>query len=189
MKKYFALSVILIMIATGQGLAADAARTPAVAKTAYSRIDANGDRVVTVTEHAAFWQGRFKDIDVDRDGKLVAEEFNAATREFFGSMDKDADGTLVAKEYFAFWCGPNRPNPHSWLSRSVVCRAPVDFRIEFLDAQGDSLETLAFAGVPPGSYRLRLREQSRTQPGVYTLRYIYAGAVVDRSKVKIDEPR
>ena len=104
------------------------------------------------------------------------------------------DGTEVLQLFTAsadsaFWCGPNRPNPHSWLSRSVVCRAPVDFRIEFLDAQGDSLETLAFAGVPPGSYRLRLREQSRTAPGIYTLRYIYAGAVVDRSKVKIDEPR
>jgi Ca2+-binding EF-hand superfamily protein len=106
MKKGCLILVALIMVLSAASIAAAQAKKPAVARTVFSQMDANGDGMVTVTEHAAFWQGRFKDIDKDRDGKLTAAEFSAATKAFFGDMDTDKDGVLVAKEYVAFWCGP-----------------------------------------------------------------------------------
>jgi len=106
MKKGFIILVSLLMVLSIAGIAAAQAKTPAVARTVYSQADANGDGVVTVTEHVAFWQGRFKEIDADKNGKVTAAEFNAATKAFFGDMDTDKDGALVVKEYVAFWCGP-----------------------------------------------------------------------------------
>lgn len=100
--------LILLLIA---GAAMAQVKSPAMIRTAYSAMDANGDGVVTVTEHAAFWQGRFREIDAENDGKLTAAEFNAAEKRFFGDMDTDDDGALLAKEYIAFWCGPKALEP------------------------------------------------------------------------------
>jgi len=101
----------LLMLLSVSSVAAAQTKSPDVARSVYSQMDANGDGVITVTEHAAFWQGRFKDIDTDKNGKLTADEFNAATQGFFGDMDTDKDGVLVAKEYVAFWCGPKAVFP------------------------------------------------------------------------------
>src|SRR5512133_3657608 len=78
MKKGWMVLVALILVLSVAGMAAAQVKKPAVARTAYSQMDANGDNKITVTEHAAFWQGRFKEIDKDKDGKLSATEFNAA---------------------------------------------------------------------------------------------------------------
>lgn len=107
MKKGWIILVVAMLVLSVVSIAAAApAKTPGVVRTVYSQADANGDGVITVTEHVAFWQGRFKEIDTDKNGKVTAAEFNAATKQFFGDMDTDKDGVLVAKEYIAFWCGP-----------------------------------------------------------------------------------
>jgi len=111
MKKRWMVLVLLMVLLTVSGAATAQPQKPATARTVYSMTDANGDTIVSVTEHAAFWQGRFKDIDADKDGKLTAAEFEAATQEFFGNMDEDQNGSLVAKEYLAFWCGPKAGVP------------------------------------------------------------------------------
>lgn len=103
--------IVLLMLLSVAVIAEAKTNSPNVARTTFSQMDANGDGVIAVTEHAAFWQGRFKDIDVDKNGKLMAAEFNVATKQFFGDMDADKDGVLVAKEYFAFWCGPQAVFP------------------------------------------------------------------------------
>jgi Ca2+-binding EF-hand superfamily protein len=110
MKKALIVLGLLVLLSSS-GIAAEGTKTPAVARTVYTQMDANGDAVISVTEHAAFWQGRFKDIDADNNGKLTTAEFNAATTEFFGNMDTDKNGQLIAKEYFAFWCGPKAVIP------------------------------------------------------------------------------
>lgn len=106
MKRGCWVVLVLMLVLSVAGMAAAEVKKPAMARTVYSQMDANGDNMVSVTEHAAFWQGRFKEIDKDKDGKVTAAEFNAATKQFFGDMDTDQDGVLVAKEYIAFWCGP-----------------------------------------------------------------------------------
>lgn len=101
----------LLMLLTIADTAAAQGNKPNVGRSVHSQMDADGNKVITVTEHAAFWQKRFKDIDTSNDGKITAAEFNAATREFFGDIDTDKNGKLVAKEYFAFWCGPKAVFP------------------------------------------------------------------------------
>lgn len=110
MKKFCAVFGILMLLSVA-GIAIAKPVSPDVARTVFSQIDANGDKVISVTEHAAFWQGRFKEMDTDKDGKLSAEEFKAATKKFFGDMDIDRNGKLVGKEYIAYWCGPNVKAP------------------------------------------------------------------------------
>lgn len=111
MKRGFVVLMMLMLMLSVAGVAAAEVKKPAVARTVYSQMDANGDNKISVTEHAAYWQGRFKEIDKDKDGKVTAAEFNAATKAFFGDMDQDKDGVLVAKEYIAFWCGPKALTP------------------------------------------------------------------------------
>lgn len=111
MKKRWMVFTLLMFLLTVSGAAAAQSQKPVVARTVNSMMDANSDAVVSVTEHAAFWQGRFNDIDVDHDGKLTAAEFEAANKEFFGNMDEDQNGSLTVKEYFAFWCGPKAGAP------------------------------------------------------------------------------
>ena len=111
MKKGWMVFALLMISLTVSGAATAQSRKPVLARTVNSMMDVNGDAVVSVTEHAAFWQGRFKDIDIDRDGKLTAAEFEAANKEFFGTMDEDQNGSLVVKEYMAFWCGPKAGVP------------------------------------------------------------------------------
>jgi len=110
MKKICVVLGLLLLLAIA-GTADAQSKKPNVGRSVHSQMDTNGDKVITVTEHAAFWQKRFKDIDIDNDGKLTAAEFHAATKEFFGNIDVDKNGTLVAKEYFAFWCGPQAKFP------------------------------------------------------------------------------
>jgi Ca2+-binding EF-hand superfamily protein len=106
MRKGFIVLVVLMMVLSVASQGSAEVKKPAVARSVYSQMDTNGDHVITVTEHAAFWQGRFKEIDTNKDGKVSAAEFNAATKAFFGEMDTDKDGVLVVKEYVAVWCGP-----------------------------------------------------------------------------------
>ncbi len=54
------------------------------------------------------------------------------------------------------WFGPKGPNPVSWLSSSVCCKAIADFEISILDQDGEFLESLYFRGVEPGFYRIRV---------------------------------
>lgn len=110
MKKICALFGILMLLLIA-GIATAKPVSPDVARAVFSQMDANGDKVISVTEHAAFWQGRFKEMDTNKDGKVSAEEFKAATKKFFGDMDVDKNGALVGKEYIAFWCGPKAKVP------------------------------------------------------------------------------
>lgn len=118
MKRGFVVLVALMMLTLVYGAALAEPKTPMMVRSVNSLMDANGDTVVTVAEHAAFWQGRFKDIDKDKDGKLTAAEFTKATNEFFGNMDEDKDGVLVAKEYIAYWCGPKALVPKTIKAKS-----------------------------------------------------------------------
>ncbi|MFH1081372.1 MAG: hypothetical protein V1766_14145 [Pseudomonadota bacterium] len=101
-----ALMVMFLVLAIGLGGPMAQEKKPIATQTAFSKMDANGDGVLTVAEFGAYWKGRFQDIDADKDGKLMAAEFEAATRQTFGMMDADKDNVLVAQEYVAYWCGP-----------------------------------------------------------------------------------
>jgi hypothetical protein len=86
-----------------------------------------------------------------------------------------------------FWCGPNKPNPYSWLSRAVILRKRADFQIQLCTAAGDSIEVLDFVGVLPAVYHVNLSETKRPNSGIYILRFLYNGMVVRESRVHFVE--
>ena len=97
MKKGWLVFVLFMILLTVSGAATAQPQKPATARTVYSMTDANGDTVVSVTEHAAFWQGRFKDIDADKDGKLTA-----AMSRRFKEIDKNRNGFISLEEHAYF---------------------------------------------------------------------------------------
>ena len=104
-------------------------------------------------------------------------------------MDSIVLGLFTASADSALLCGPTRPNPHSWLSSSVICRSRVDFQIVFCTAGGDSIEALEFEAVEPGAYRIGWGDAPASRPGSFTLRFRYAGEVVHEHRIRIPEPR
>ncbi len=111
-------AAVCMVVALNLGLAMAVPATPDAGQAAYSKMDTNKDSVITVAEHRAFWQGRFKEIDSDNDGKIVAAEFEAAARKFFAQMDVNKDGVVVAQEYLAYWCGPQSKAPDKAQAKS-----------------------------------------------------------------------
>lgn len=101
-----ALMVMLLVLTVCLGGLMAQEKRPVATQTAFSKMDANGNGVLTVAEYGAYWKGRFQDIDANKDGKLMADEFEAATRQAFGVADADKDNVLVAQEFVAYWCGP-----------------------------------------------------------------------------------
>jgi Ca2+-binding EF-hand superfamily protein len=101
-----AMMMMFLVLALGLGGAMAQEKKPIATQTAFSKMDVNGDGVLTVAEFGAYWKGRFQDIDANKDGKLMAAEFEAATRQAFGAADTDKDNVLVAQEFVAYWCGP-----------------------------------------------------------------------------------
>lgn len=81
----------------------------------------------------------------------------------------------------SFWCGPNKPNPHSWLGPSVICREDVDFQIDVLLGAEEKIETLEFNGVRSGFYRLSSGCSGAKK--LCTLRFRQSGAVVNEFKI------
>jgi hypothetical protein len=88
-----------------------------------------------------------------------------------------------------FWCGPRVPNPHSWLSRSIICRTVCDFDIVICTANGAVIDTVQFRSVESATYRIRVSESNRPVPGIYGFRFIYRGEVVDDFRIDIQDPR
>jgi Ca2+-binding EF-hand superfamily protein len=86
-------------------------KSPVVTQTAFSKIDTNGDGIITVAEYDAYWKGRFSDIDANKDGKVMAAEFEASSKQQFSAMDADKDSSLVAQEFVAYYCGPEAKAP------------------------------------------------------------------------------
>lgn len=107
MKKTFVMFIAVLMaFALDLGSALAESKKPKEIQTIFSKMDVNGDGVITVAEYSAYWQGQFKEMDGDKDGKITAAEFEEAARESFESMDTKKDGVLALKEYIATWCGP-----------------------------------------------------------------------------------
>lgn len=108
---------------------------------------------------------------------------------------QDRTGSLLdlfaASADSVFWCGPNRPNPHSWLSPSVICRERTDFGVDFCAESGELVEALEFASVGPGFYRVSLSfgDDDRPRPGVYLLRFRHRDSTVFESKIELHPPR
>ncbi|HOW57102.1 MAG TPA: EF-hand domain-containing protein, partial [Smithellaceae bacterium] len=112
MKKIISLSFALLFVFTvAVGFSSAQTKNPVVSQTVFVKMDAGKDGVITVAEHSAYWQGRFKEVDADKDGKIIAAEFEAAVKDSFGAQDADNDSILVAQEYIACWCGPNAKIP------------------------------------------------------------------------------
>ena len=87
-----------------------------------------------------------------------------------------------------FSCGPNRPHPYSWLTRGVICRDRIDFRIEIVDQGGAVVDTLTFRDVAPAFYSVRIDDVSGLEPGIHTLRYLYGESFVDEAQIYVKVP-
>ncbi len=103
--------VVLLTLVIGVGGVMAKDEKVVVTQTAFTKIDTNGDGVITVAEYGAYWKGRFKDIDANKDGKLMADEFEKATKQSFASADTSKDNVLVAQEYVVYWCGSEAKAP------------------------------------------------------------------------------
>lgn len=88
-----------------------------------------------------------------------------------------------------FRVGPSRPNPHSWLSPSVICGDLCSFQVVFGTEKGAPIDTLDFVGVKPATYRVQVGDSPRPDPGIYIFRYLYGGEVIDEFKIDIRDPR
>jgi len=76
------------------------------------------------------------------------------------------------------WCGPRRPNPHSWLRLSVICRSICDFDVVCFPGVGAAADTVRFERVEPAMYRVVVERSGGTGPWEYGLRFLYLGEVV-----------
>lgn len=50
--------LILLMLLSVAGISTAQTKSPDVARTVFSKMDANGDGFISVTEHAYFWSGK-----------------------------------------------------------------------------------------------------------------------------------
>lgn len=76
------------------------------------------------------------------------------------------------------WCGPVRPNPHSWLSLSVVIRSVCDFDVVYLPVGSATVDTVYFGSVEPATYRVRVDFKNGPGPREYGLQFLYHEEVV-----------
>ena len=79
----------------------------------FSRMDANGDGVVSSEEIARFSEQRFAKADADKDGNVTADEFKAARMKRreerreqrmerrFSELDRNGDKTVTQEEFTA----------------------------------------------------------------------------------------
>jgi hypothetical protein len=88
-----------------------------------------------------------------------------------------------------FWCGPVRPNIHSWLSISVVCCDTTDFQVNYCSEAGDEIESLEFKDVEPSFYRINAENTNSTEPGLHMLQFRQSGVVVHEGKYAFPRPR
>ena len=126
-------------------------------------------------------------------GKFWVNEGEHVTIELVPMPKKYQNSSRGLLDLFAaspdsmFWYGPVKPNVHSWLGPSVICRDTTDFAIDICREAGDQLETLVFARVVPAFYRLGFREGNSSEPGFYTLRFRHADVVVYEARFKLFE--
>ena len=111
--------VMLMVLAVVPGFTMAQGTPLAATQTAFAKMDANGDGVVTVAEYNAYWKGRFNDMDADKDGKIMAAEFDAATQQQFGSMDANKDNALVAQEFIVYYCSPAAKSPQTVKAKKI----------------------------------------------------------------------
>jgi Ca2+-binding EF-hand superfamily protein len=109
-------SIKSIVIVGGLSLAAAATAFAGEAEDMFKRMDANGDKKVTVAEHAQFAETSFQQSDADHDGKVSAAECEAAqasydkkakidkkgTEAHLRQVDTDGDGQISQTENAAF---------------------------------------------------------------------------------------
>ena len=115
---------------------------------------------------------------------------DSVTLELVRMPEKYQDGPWILELFAAsadssFWCGPIKPNIHSWLSLSVICRDTTAFRIEYSTDAADEFATLAFEGVVPGFWRVGVYPARRPGTGLVSLRFIHSGRVVHECKVAL----
>jgi len=91
---------------------------------------------------------------------------------------RSIEDLFVATPDSAAWFGPNRPNPHSWLSESVYCRDVADFRIDVAACDGERLESLRFSGVKPGFYRLVVEPEGEMHLRRFEIRFYQGETLV-----------
>jgi len=113
-----AIIVALLVLGVGMGGAMAQGKKPVATQTAFSKMDTDGNGVITVAEYAAYWKGKFSDIDANKDGKIMANEFEAATKQSFSGADADKNNVLVAQEFVAYWCGPEAKAPKKAKSKT-----------------------------------------------------------------------
>jgi Ca2+-binding EF-hand superfamily protein len=109
-------SIKSIIIVGGLSLAAASTVFASDAEDMFKRMDLNGDKKVTSTEHAQFAETSFQQSDSDRDGKVSAAECEAAqatydkkakidkksTEAHLRQVDTDGDGQINQTENASF---------------------------------------------------------------------------------------
>ncbi|MBU2500283.1 hypothetical protein KJ682_03025 [bacterium] len=90
-----------------------------------------------------------------------------------------AEIEMAAREYFTestdgnFRSGPNRPNPHSWLTPMALCDEICDFEVIRYSEDEGVIATYPFTGVDPGAYRVEVEGAgaAESDTGVWKIRY------------------
>ena len=88
-----------------------------------------------------------------------------------------------------FWCGPIIPNPHSWLTLSVIFDERTDFQVLFETAAGDSTEVLDFVDVTPAFYRVTPSRYQGSGSEFCVLRFRHQGAEMGEFRYKCADIR
>jgi hypothetical protein len=120
-------------------------------------------------------------------GETLAIELVPMPDKFQDRTDQVLD-LFQASPDSSLWCGPTRPNPHSWLGPSIICRDTTSFDLDFCSIEGEIRETLVFENVAPAFYRFDLAEGLRPESGIYLYRFRQAGVVFHEAKTHIVQP-
>lgn len=111
MKTHYFKSLLLV---SGLTLAAGSTAIAGEAQDMFKRMDVNGDKRVTSSEHTQFAETMFKQSDADRDGKVSAAECESAqtcdnhkidkkaTAAHMRLVDTDGDGQISQTENSTF---------------------------------------------------------------------------------------
>lgn len=121
--------------------------------------------------------------DPEARGRVVSASLGVIPPERWGSRGMPLELFVVSADS-AFWYGPCRPHPYSWLTASVVCRDTLDFQVEVVDAAGERVDVLEFRRVPPAAYLVNLGRSVDALEGAFALNFVYDGAVIWESKFK-----
>lgn len=101
-----------------------------------------------------------------------------------------ADIEMAAREYFTestdgnFRVGPNRPNPHSWLTLMALCDEVCDFEVISYSDDGEVIATYPFTGVEPGVYRIQVVSAGAMESGTLVWKIRYEDEIVHEFRTR-----